>query len=107
MSDEIILDSPGDLEADRAAGMAESMKQLEQLGNVFEAFTHEDKMNAILGLQAPRNRAERRAAGRTRKGPVLLADIVDWRGGQMNGQTTEGMKPSVRAIKRKSAGKLR
>lgn len=84
------------------------MKQLGELGKVLGALSSEEKMNALLGLRAPTNRAEFRQAGRTNaKRQVLLADIVDWQSGEAKGTTTEGMKPSVRAIKRKSAGKRR
>lgn len=88
--------------------MQASMKQLSELGEVLEAFSHEDKMNALLGLRTPQNRKEFRRAGRTNaKRGVLLADVVDWQSGDAKGTTTEGLKPSVRAVKRRSAGKLR
>lgn len=86
----------------------ESMKQLEELGDVLGAMTHDEKMESLLGFRKPANRAEFRLAGRTNKDrQVLLADVVDWQSGEAKGTTTEGMKPSVRAIKRRSAGKLR
>lgn len=107
MSDEIILDSPGDLEADRAAGMRASMKQLSELSNALDAMSHDEKVASLLGLRAPQNRKEWRQAGRTNKRPVLLADVIDWQSGDAKGTTTEGMKPSVRAIKRVSGGRRR
>lgn len=92
----------------RGTSMQDSMKQLGELGEVLEAFSHEDKMNALLGFRKPVNRAEFRLAGRTNKDrQVLLADIVDWQSGEAKGTTTEGMKPSVRAIKRVSGGRRR
>lgn len=109
MSDEIILDSPGDLEADRIAGaaMRASMQQLREYTTTLGAMSHDEKVAEILDMRKPQNRKEWRQAGRTNKRPVLLADVIDWQSGAAKGTTTEGMKPSVRAVKRKSAGKLR
>jgi hypothetical protein len=93
---------------DAPIDMKSSMEQLAHLGDALGAMSQEEKLNAILGLRKPANRAEYRQAGRTNKNrPVLLADVVDWQSGDAKGTTTEGMKPSVRAPKRKSAGRLR
>lgn len=94
--------------SDDNVSMQESKRQLAELGDALAAMSHDEKMEALLGFRKPANRAEFRLAGRTNKDrQVLLADVVDWQSGDAKGTTTEGMKPSVRAIKRRSAGKLR
>lgn len=52
------------------------------------------------------NRALRRAMKRTDR-HVQLADVVDWQSGPKKGATTEGLKASVRAVKRVSGGRRR